>query len=76
MSETTPEKSRRKVRSGKETTLSTGAKVALYRDIRPGVHGIRFISPEGVETRVAISNEALSALTALIMSCGKTWQIA
>lgn len=72
---TTPQKRARK-HAGKAVHLSTGAKVALHRNIRPGVNGVIFVSPEGVETKVAISDEALGALATLIMSCGKVWQIA
>jgi hypothetical protein len=62
---------------GEEITLATGAKVALYRDIQPGAHAVVFTNPEGVETRIGLSDAALSALVALAVTGGrKTWVLA
>lgn len=51
--------------SGYSIRLTSGAKVALFRNVEPGTHGVVFTSPTGERTRVKLSTEALDALMSL-----------
>ena len=64
------------VASGDEITLASGAKVALFLDVAPGVHAVRFINGE-VITRLKLSDGALQALVALATKDGNIcWTVA
>lgn len=61
---------------GEEITLDSGAVVALFRDVEPGVHGICFTNGD-VKTRIKVSDDALHALVILAMKGGgMCWTVA
>jgi hypothetical protein len=51
--------------TGDELTLISGAKVALFKNVEPGAHGVTFTAPDGEQTRLKLSTEALDALASL-----------
>jgi len=64
-------------KQGHELSLPNGAKVALFRNTAPGENAVLFVSPEGSEVMIGLSDHALQALVSLIVSdSGKTWRLA
>lgn len=54
--------------TGAAITLQSGAVVALFPQCEPGASLMVFTAPDGEKTRVKVSDAALEALAALIVS--------
>lgn len=61
--------------SGREITIASGAKVALFPEAEQGTSVLRFTNGEHV-TRIKVSDDALKALVALALSGrGSHWEV-
>ena len=61
--------------AGHSIKLKSGAKVAFFRDVEPGAHGVCFTSVDGEETRLKLSHEAVEAFCILASPhAGRTWR--